>query len=232
MRLRLITANIGRKASVQHTRADFETIRRLKGITGFQEIDEADKPLEHSLLKAVLSSDYFLEGLKSFVPVAIPKGYEVINARVVYGAPGVAHYSPNRYFVVVVIAKKETWLDKKLARQRKAFVVINTHYPAGAYHGDRPAAARRELIDSWDRQFLKHKSIVKHYVDKGYTVFWTGDVNRTVMPKVHPREVQVVTVGIDSVSYVPGGVKVKVIRKGSAQLYSDHNAQYADFELS
>jgi hypothetical protein len=80
--------------------------------------------------------------------------------------------------------------------------------------------------------YLKHRELVKGYADKGITVFWTGDTNRTQMPRVHAREKQVVTVGIDSISYIEGAVKVKALRKNSAPLYSDHNAQYADFQLS
>lgn len=81
-------------------------------------------------------------------------------------------------------------------------------------------------------QFDKYKELVARHVNKGFTVFWTGDINRTTMPKGHPKEVQVVTVGIDSVSYIEGKVKVKIKKKGHAALYSDHNAQFADFKLS
>jgi hypothetical protein len=230
--MRLITANIGRKASVQHTRADFETIKALGGIVGFQEIDEADVPPEHELLKAVLSGKFNLYGMEHFVPIAVPKDYQVVGTHSVFATGGVAHYSPTRFFTVVTVKTPQGLVDKLLKRDQKIFVVINTHYPAGGYHGDRPAAAKQELKNHWDEQFAKHKELIKHYADKNITVFWTGDVNRTTMPKVHPREKQIVTVGIDSVSYVEGGVKVKVLRTGHAALYSDHNAQYADFKLS
>jgi hypothetical protein len=231
--MRLVTANIGRKASVQHTRADFETIRRLRGITGFQEIDEADAPPEHSLLKAVLSSGYELGGLAHYVPIAVPKrGYKLLRTRDVYATGGVKHWSPTRFFTVATVKSKAKLRDRIKGRTDNVFIVINTHYPAGGYHGERPPEAKKELIKHWDEQFVKHRELVKHYADKGYTVFWTGDVNRTTMPKVHPREVQVVTVGIDSISYVEGNVKVKVKHKGSAKLFSDHNAQYVDFILS
>ena len=231
--MRLVTANIGRKQNVQQTRADFETIRRLKGIVGFQEIDEEPDPApEHDFLRAVLGNGYSLKAMGTRVPIAVPKEYEVLYAKTVYGCDGVKKWSPPRFLTVVKVKKKETLVDKALRRTQKAFIVINVHYPAGGYHGDRPAAAKKELKNRWDELFVAHKHLIKTYVDKGYTVFWTGDVNRTDMPKVHPREVQVVTIGIDSVSYIEGDIAVKVKRRGHANLYSDHNAQYADFDLT
>lgn len=230
--MRVITANIGRKASVQHTRADFATIKALKGICGYQEIDEADGPPEHDLLKAVLGGSNTLVGMEHHVPISLPKKFDVINSHTVFATSGVPKYSPARFFTVAIVRQKKTLIDRIRGRNHKAFVVINTHYPAGGYHGERPEAAAKQLRTHWDEQFAVHKKLIEKYVDRGYTVFWTGDVNRTTMPKVHPREVRVVTVGIDSVSYVEGNIKVKVIRKGSAKLFSDHNAQYADFKLT
>lgn len=230
--MRIVTANIGRKQSVQHTRADFETVRLLKGITGFQEIDEEPDPApEHAFMRVVMGDKFTLKGMNTKVPIAVPNKYEVIYGRTVYGSGAVKHWSPVRYFTIVKIKVRPNLLDKALRRTQKSFVVINTHYPAGGYHGDRPPAAKQELRQHWDQQFAIHKALVKHYVDKGYTVFWTGDTNRPDMPKVHPREVRVVTAGIDSMSYIEGDVKVQFKRKGMRDLYSDHPAFYADFEL-
>lgn len=230
--MRLITVNEGRKQSVQQTRADFETIKRLKGIVGFQEIDEADTANEHALLKGVLGPTNELVGMTHYVPIAVPKRqYKVVASREIFGTGGVAHYSPARFFTVVLVKRKKSLTDTLLNREQKVFVVINTHYPAGAYHGDRPRGAENELQKHWDEQYKKHRELMKDYVDKGFTVFWTGDSNRASMPKTHPREVQVVTAGIDNICYVEGGIKVKVLRKGIHDLHSDHPALYADFEL-
>lgn len=232
--MRLVTANIGRKQNIQQTRADFETIRSLGGIVGFQEIDEEPDPApEHAFLRGVLGPKFNLVGADTRVPVAVPKPYKVLASHTVFGTGGVKVWSPARYFVVAII-ERQGLSDKLKAlfkRNQEAFVVINTHYPAGAYHGTRPPAAKRELKKHWDEQFENHKKLVKKYVDRGYTVFWTGDVNRVDMPRVHPRERQVVTAGIDSISYVEGKVKVKAFGKGSRKLYSDHDALFANFKL-
>lgn len=230
--LRLITANIGRHQSVQHTRSDFENIRRLGGIVGFQEIDEADAPDEHALLKTVMGRSHTLCGMGHLVPIAVPKSWVVTSCRDEFGADGVAKWSPARFFTVVTVKVPQSLLDKARKRPEKIFAVINCHYPAGAYHGTRPPQAKAELRDRWDEMYKKHRELVKNYADKGITVFWTGDSNRAEMPKTHAREVQVVTAGIDNVCYVEGKVKVKPVFKGARNLYSDHPALWADFKLS
>lgn len=225
--MKLVTANIGRKSSVAGVWSDVRKIRTHApgAIVGWQEIDEADPAEEHDILKAVLAKSNRLIGMRTKVPISLPRSrYRVIEKRVVFAAKGIPHVSPTRWVVETLVQ------DKRNAAIE--FVIINVHYPAGAWNAKTHERAEAERDDAWEDMFRVHKARVKYWHDKGVTVFWVGDTNRMSMPKVHPDERQVVTAGIDSISFIQGDVRVKVLRAGTIELNSDHNAKWVDFSLS
>lgn len=225
--MRLVTANIGRNTSVGRVQDDIRKIHRLapSAIVGFQEIDEADPAEEHKILRNVLAEDNRLVGMATKVPVSVPRGkYNVVRINIIRAAAGIPNISPTRFITEVVLQ------DKK--NPKIVFVVLNLHYPAGAWNSKTHERAEAERDEAWASTLAAHKRRVKHWHDKGVTVFWVGDVNRMAMPKVHPKEVQVITAGIDSVSFIEGDVKVKVVRTGTITLFSDHDAKWVDFALS
>lgn len=225
--MKLVTANIGRKSSVAGVWSDVRKIRTQApgAIVGWQEIDEADPANEHEILKKVLAKSNRLIGMRTKVPISLPRNrYRVLEKRVVFAAKGIPGVSPTRWVVETLVQ------DKRNAAIE--FVVINVHYPAGAWNSKTHERAERERMSGWQDMFEVHQNRVAYWHKRGITVFWVGDVNRMAMPKVHPNEKQVVTAGIDSISYVEGDVKVKVLHIGTIDLNSDHNAKWVEFKLS
>ena len=227
--MRLVTANIGRKSSIAGVWSDVREIKAKSpgAIVGWQEIDEADPAPEHEILKKVWAKSHRFVGMRTKVPISIPRNrYRVLEKRVVFAAKGIAHVSPTRWVVETLVQ------DKRNAAI--TFVIINVHYPAGAWNADTHERAEEARDEAWNDMFRVHKARVKHWHNKGYTVFWVGDVNRMAMPKVHPDERQVVTRGIDSISFIPcdTGVRVKVLHSGIIELFSDHNASWVEFKLT
>ena len=225
--MKLVTANIGRKSSVAGVWSDVRKVKNAApgAIVGWQEIDEGDPADEHRILRKVLRRANRLIGMRTKVPISLPRRrYRVLEKRIVFAAKGIPHVSPTRWVVETLVQ------DKRNAAI--VFVVINVHYPAGAWNAKKNERAEADRMEGWKDMFGVHKARVKYWHDKGVTVFWVGDVNRMDMPKVHPKEVQVVTKGIDSISYIEGNVLVKAIRTGVIILKSDHNAHWAVFHLS
>lgn len=227
--MRLVTANIGRKSSIAGVWSDVREIKtKCPGaIVGWQEIDEADPAPEHKILDKVIGPVANLAGMRTKVPISVSrKHYRVLEKNVVFASKGIPGVSPTRWIVETVVQ------DKRNAAI--VFVILNVHYPAGAWNAKTHERAEAERDEAWADTFRVHKARVKHWHDKGYTVFWVGDTNRMAMPKVHPDERQIVTRGIDSISFIPcdTGVRVKVLRSGVIELFSDHNASWVDFQLS
>jgi hypothetical protein len=193
-------------------------------IIGWQEIDDDDEAQEYRILNRVFNKTFITVGRGQRVPITFSRAYKVLNSKVTFGSHGIAKVTPHRVVV-------EVMLKDRLRFWRPAFAVVNTHYPSGAFNGkvDYKEGAR---VDAWHDLFKVHQARVKHYADREVTVFWTGDTNRRDMPKVHPRERQLVTAGIDSISVVPGAAKFKIGKTGFLSLNSDHDARYVNIYFS
>jgi hypothetical protein len=81
----------------------------------------------------------------------------------------VPRWSPQRSINVVHIPGENT-------------VLLGGHPAAGAYHGDRPALAKRALVKSWDKTFAAHRLIEQALHDRDKNVIWAMDTNRPHMP--------------------------------------------------
>lgn len=221
----LVTANLGRKATPLGTLNDMRKIKRSlsRPIVGWQEIDEADPGDEHAMLKRVYRN-FIQIGFKGRVPISVPRSkYRVLQRNTIVGSQGIPNVSPRRLLTEVLLQDRDNAAIK--------FVVINVHYPAGAFN-KKIESTQRARENAWDNMFAVHKRRVQYWANKGVTVFWVGDVNRMGMPKVHPRERQVITAGIDSLSFIEGDTRVAFVRQGVVDLNSDHNAKWAEFRLA
>lgn len=219
--MKIITANIGRTGmTAARVREDLRKIKRQRGakFIGFQEIDEADQANEHQILNSVFKRNPKV-GMKHMDPIVGARGASVISRQIVKACDGIDGVTPTRWITAAV------WQYRG-----KRFVHVNTHFPAFAFNG-KDESFQDEVMAAWQEQFRKLSEVVKHFNDQGYTVFWTGDVNRVDMPKVHPKERQLVTAGIDSISVIEGEYKVRVRNKGHLSLNSDHDARWVQVDL-
>lgn len=220
--IKIITANIGRDGmSTARVREDLLKIKKQRGskFICFQEIDEADPANEHGLVRSTFKRNV-LAGMNHMEPIVAPWGAKLLHNRTVKACDGIPHITPARFFNVAVFEYRN-----------QKFVIINCHYPAGAYNGHVAPGQHHGVMAAWEEMFKKHQELVNHYLDKGYTVFWTGDVNRIDMPKVHPNERRLWSHRIDSISVIESGFEFKVHDKGSFPLNSDHDGCWVSGEL-
>ena len=121
----VVTANLGRGATVEQFEDNVDRIlNQAPGksvFIGWQEIDEADKPREMSYLKKVLKDSHRLVGVKTHVPIAVPKTFEVKKQFVEKASDGVKGLQPDRY-VVRALVHPEGKPDRLVNH-------TNTHFP-------------------------------------------------------------------------------------------------------
>lgn len=127
------TANVGRHSTTPETGAAMERVRTISGgraIVGWQEIDEANSPVnEHALLQRIYPapSAYHHIAFQYRVPVTRPRGtWAVDRVRVLPGSPGIPRISPERKIIVA---------EMRHAGSGRSQVVVNTHFVAGAWNG-------------------------------------------------------------------------------------------------
>ena len=216
---KIVTANIGRNIGAGGVEADYRAIlnEAPQGIIGFQEIDEADPANEHGLLQDAFEQ-FEIVNFSSRVPLAVHNRFDLTKTDDFRLSPGVKHASPPR-------VATDAWLEI----DGEILVVINFHLIAGAWNAkiESNQQIRREY---WWDAVDKLKARIEWHIAHGRTVVWMGDVNRMDMVKLHRRERQLVTPGIDSISVVESRLKAKVREKGTIKLNSDHDADFVVIE--
>lgn len=119
-RIWFVQANIGRGESPASFLANAKRIKAaFKGhvVWGFDEIDEADRPDEHALLKQVWRSrKYQFCGWETYSPVIVSPRLQVLRSRVTKACDGKAGVTPHRDLVEVIIAPPKKLVDKLLKR--------------------------------------------------------------------------------------------------------------------
>jgi hypothetical protein len=145
------------------------------------EINEGDRNNELALAKRLAPKGTRWYCQASREPIALSPDWPRAHSRVVWvpntavtpkTTPGVHRgWSPPRSINLVHLPGENT-------------VLIGGHPAAGAYHGDRPAAARKALVKSWDKTFATHRLIETALHGRGKNVAWLMDVNRVSMPDV------------------------------------------------
>lgn len=206
--------------SAARVREDLLKIKRQPGFKfiGFQEIDEADPADEHAILNQVYRRQKKV-GMRHMDPIVAPVAAKIVSHKVTKATDGIGGVTPTRYITAAVFEFRG-----------KRFAHVNTHYPAFAWNG-KNESFQKEVMSAWQEQFRAHQDIVDFYVRQGLTTFWTGDVNRVDMPKVHHDERRLWTRGIDSISVVERNFEFRVKDKGAIALNSDHDACWVSGDL-
>lgn len=143
------------------------------------EINEGDNNDELALAKRLAPPGSRFYCQRSREPMILSPDFPRARSRVVWVPDtGVKRWSPQRSVNLVHVPGENLTL-------------IGSHPAAGAYHGDRPAAARKALIKSWDKTFATHRLIEEALHARGRNVAWAIDYNRVNLPDVVAGEREV-----------------------------------------
>ncbi|HEX2133421.1 MAG TPA: hypothetical protein VHH15_17875 [Actinophytocola sp.] len=230
IRLPVITANIGRKNlgardDAIHAVRDGDPGHRP--LVGWQEICEGDtgeRPMIANYFGNLYQNTFLWHDRSFRVPISVPKPWRVVgsNATRVHG--GIPRTTPPRWINEVVVRhERHAGLE---------FVLINTHYIANAYNGDR----RPDLRDEWDLHKRVHKERVLAQHRKGRLVIWTADTNHPGYRKATgwQAERQVFTGGIDRINWLPGNGDVQLQLRTTRTVpmrVDGHDARVAIFRI-
>ncbi|MET9312924.1 hypothetical protein ABZX12_13930 [Kribbella sp. NPDC003505] len=229
-RLPVVTANIGRK----HLGAREAAITAVRGgdpghrpFVGWQEISEGDSG-EPPMITRHFGSKYrnaFLHDPKSFrVPISVPEPWKIVNSKRTFVHGGIAHVTPPRYINEVVVEHS--------AHPGLKFALINSHYIANAYNGNK----NPNLQDEWQLHKKLHRERVMAHHNQGHLVIWTADTNNPgyVRATGQDSEHRALFKGIDRINWLPGDGKVRldlVNTKVIPMNVDGHDARLAVFRI-
>lgn len=215
------TANLGRGVPIAEWR---ETMRRLRKVPGrnvfygLQEIDEADAPEErHDLLREFRSTHRFA-GIRTAVPILVPRTWTIRARHVTPASAGVAGFSPHRVLTQAVVHPRE--------QPDRCAVATNIHFGR-----DVPQLARaRADADKVVRHRLEHWS-----GRRGLPTWLTADLNSPRYPRLGPREKRFVSAGLDVIrGYEPVTPRPRfvLLDSGTINLTIDgHDIEWARLRL-
>lgn len=218
----IITANLGRGVGEKEYVANLRRLEReVPGqhrFYGFQEIDEADQPEERRLLRARMRDTHRFVGLRTAVPIAVPRSFRVHDSRVDKASDGIAKVSPDRHVVQAVVFPDGHPECKAVAQ--------NTHFAL-----DKPVAA---LARAQSEDVLRDR--IEHWSGRRGLPSWvTADLNRRRFRRLGDREVRLVDAGLDVIrAYLPAGDRVQLteLNAGTVDLTIDgHNAHWSRVRL-
>lgn len=228
-KLTVVSANIGRD-HLDQRRPSIRRVRdcALRPFVGWQEINEGDRG-EKVMLNQIFGSAYanaFLQFPRAYrVPISVPAPWKIVRRVATFTHGPLKDVSPPR-FINEALVQNERHSGLK-------FVMMNTHYIAGAYRGPRVP----ERQPYWDKHKRIHKERILAWHRQGRLVIWTGDVNRDDYGKATGREDEhrVFFNGIDRINWMQGsdGVQLRLAGKRTVDLTVDdlHDARVADFQI-
>lgn len=237
-RLVVVTANIGREhrdkreAAIRAVRHAVKIDGGLaKPLVGWQEIGEGDDDgKEERFIREHFGKSFrnlFVgDKVAHHVPMSVPDTFNVVDHRVTRAHGGKKNVSPHRVVTETVLALA--------ADPQLRFVFANTHYVAGAFNGknDPWETWRRKM---WAKHFRKHRDdVLAHWHGKGFPVIWTGDVNRSPMPRLAGKEKRAFSRGIDQIAWLPGtnGTEIRLNRTDTVPMHVDgHDARVAVMQI-
>jgi hypothetical protein len=186
--MRIWSANLGRGVSTKEFTQNLWSILDHAGKTSiicFQEIDEADQPLEMQILKGMTHFTHNIFGAHTAVPILVPEWMKVVSAGVTPACEGLAEFTPNRVVNEVVV---------KLTGSGEV-AVLNTHLPINR---DETVTRRAQC-----RKVLRERCAVH---ERGV---WCADTNtRDGFPQMAKGERMVVDAGIDKIAAWGDGLKL------------------------
>ncbi|NIK55119.1 hypothetical protein [Kribbella shirazensis] len=229
-RLPIITANIGRKR-LGAREAAIRAVRNgdpgHRPLVGWQEISEGDSG-EPAMISRHFGPNYrnaFLRDPGSFrVPISVPRQWKILASKRTFVHGGIAHVTPPRWINEVML--------EHVNHPGLKFALINSHYIANAYNGDR----KPHLRDEWDRHKKLHRERVLAHHAKGHLVIWTADTNNPNYDRAtgQDSERKVFANGIDRINWLPGDGKVRLDLLGKKIIplnVDGHDARLALFRI-
>ncbi|WP_328324826.1 hypothetical protein OHA70_34275 [Kribbella sp. NBC_00382] len=230
VRLPVITANIGRK-NLGAREAAIRDVRNgdpgNRPFVGWQEISEGDSG-EPAIISQYFGDAYqnaFLHHDTSYrVPISVPQPWTVVNSQATFVHPGISGVTPPRWINEVAVEHP--------AYPGLKFVMINSHYIAGAYNGGQ----NPNLRDEWDLHKKTHREQVMAHHDRGHLVIWTADTNNANYDQAtgQPDEHKVFANGIDRIDWLPGDgtVQLELLTAKTIPMAVDgHEAREAIFRI-
>ncbi len=230
IRLPVITANIGRK-NLGAREAAIRDVRNgdpgNRPFVGWQEIREGDDG-EPAMISQYFGDAYqnpFLYDASSFrVPISVPQPWKVVNSNPTFVHGGIGGVTPPRWINEVAVEHQ--------SHPGLKFVLINSHYIAGAYNGDQ----NPNLRDEWDLHKKTHRERVMAHHDRGHLVIWTADTNRPDYDRAtgQAAERKAFANGIDRINWLPGDgtVQLDLVTTKAVPMHVDgHDARVAIFRI-
>lgn len=186
----------------------------------FQEIGEAE---DHQDVATVMRRRWWQHlHTNRPDPIALTRGFHVLESGVEHLHGGLAHVSPARMATWAVVQ------PRRPHRPVRPIALVDVHYVSGAFShpGQRGEEWRRT---HWDVGHAGHGALVRTFNAEGLTVVGAGDFNRKGdVPDLSPACRWVAGAGYDHVyvSEAKGGTRahagrVQVNRRG---LHTDHPA--------
>ncbi|WP_460651641.1 hypothetical protein [Kribbella endophytica] len=231
VRLPVVTANIGRKnlgareAAIRDVRNNADPGNRP--VVGWQEIREGDEG-EPAMISQYFGDAYqnaFLQHDTSYrVPISVPQPWNVVNSNATFVHGGISDVTPPRWINEVAVEHS--------AYPGLKFVLINTHYLAGAYNGEQ----NPNLRDEWDLHKKTHRERVMAHHERGHLVIWTADTNNPGYDQAtgQAAERKVFANGIDRIDWLPGDGTVQLELTGTRAVpmsVDSHEARVALFRI-
>lgn len=233
VRLPVITANIGRKNLGQRDAA-IAAVRNANGdpdrpMVGWQEIGEGDGDTgEPAMINQHFGSVYnnmFLNDASDpREPISVPSPWVVTGHTTTPTHGGIAGVTPARFINEVVVAHQTI--------PGLQFVLMNTHYLAGAYTGEHSA----QLQQLWNQHKQIHaQRIAERHDNQNLAVIWTADTNNPNYGTATGWQAEGAAFGdgIDRVDWLDNGkVEIQLVNTGVIPMnVDDHNARMAIFHL-
>lgn len=212
----IVTANLGR--GVPPSRFEENLDRLIKQTPGvhrffqFQEIDEADDAEEMKMIRAKLHETHHFVGVKTHVPIAIPRTFKVDRRIINVASEGVDHLSPRRHVVQAVVHPK--------GHPTAKIVPTNTHFARDA--------------DALDKVRADADRVLRKRLDIALPAWMTGDLNSQFYKKLNEDELKLVEVRLDYIrGYPRAGVRMQCLKAGHIDLTIDgHNAHWARVKIT
>lgn len=197
-------ANLGRGVPVAEFARNLDRVLDAAGpraVICLQEIDEADKPDEMTLLIEAAQDTHRIVGRRTAVPILVPRHLDLLDAEQTPACKGLALFTPNR-----VVNEAHIGLGIGLD-----VGVLNTHLPL-----DRLVTRnRRRQV----RQTLRDRALA-HPAGA-----WVADTNsRRGWPTIVRGERSVVEAGIDKAKgWAPDGWRLEVRERWTVDLTIDNH---------
>ncbi len=211
----VVTANLGRGATVEQFEDNVDRILdKAPGksvFIGWQEIDEADKPREMSYLKKVLKDTHRLVGVKTHVPIAVPKTFVVKDQFIEKASDGVKGLQPDRY-VVRALVHPEGKPDRLVNH-------TNTHFGREI---PELRESREEMREHTTRE-----------IESSRAGWLTADLNAHNYRALGRPERRLVVAGLDVIrAYESDDVSFRQLDRGTIRLVGDgHNAHWTQMQV-